>query len=274
MKKRALINVFYIVLTFVSVYLFSCSKRVGKEISDKDQKTSIINVVSETTEEISVSSENHELEILVEDTVPTNVFINNYFFIESNILKKYYGTEKNIIIPDGIEIIGDRSFLYNIIVESVYIPYGVITIGDGAFGGCVNLKNITIPDSVKTIKAGAFSQCKSLKKINLPSGLTDINAYVFSGSGLYEIIIPEGVERIMYLPFKDCVDLTTVIFPNTLTAIGDGAFWGCINLKNIIIPLNINDIGCGAFYEVDPNEIIFENELLKSDIIFESFDYR
>jgi PKD repeat protein len=42
-------------------------------------------------------------------------------------------------------------------------------------------------------------------------------------------------------------DITSILFPNTLTTIGYGAFTGCADLKNLVIPNSVISIGSYAF---------------------------
>jgi hypothetical protein len=39
-----------------------------------------------------------------------------------------------------------------------------------------------------------------------------------------------------------------VTIPDSVTSIGDGAFWGCDSLTNVTIPDSVTSIGGGAFY--------------------------
>ncbi len=47
--------------------------------------------------------------------------------------------------------------------------------------------------------------------------------------------------------FLGCENLTSVTIPNSVTNIGDYAFWGCDSLTSITIPNSIISIGANAF---------------------------
>ena len=75
----------------------------------------------------------------------------------------------------------------------------------------------------------------------------------FSGN----LVIPEFVEKdgktykvvtIANGAFKDCVGLSTVVIPNSVTAIGQNAFSGCSTLSFVTIPNSVTYIGGSAFY--------------------------
>ena len=63
-------------------------------------------------------------------------------------------------------------------------------------------------------------------------------------SGAYSV--KEGTRVICNCAFAGC-SLSNIAIPDSVTAIGDGAFWGCSSLPNIVIPNSVTDIGDGAF---------------------------
>ncbi len=78
------------------------------------------------------------------------------FFAINNILIKYNGTAKDIIIPDGIKAISGGLFVESELT-SVILPDSLEMIGDYAFSDN-KLTSVTIPNSVKEIWAEAFSK--------------------------------------------------------------------------------------------------------------------
>ncbi len=48
-----------------------------------------------------------------------------------------------------------------------------------------------------------------------------------------------------------CTNLTTVTIPDSVTTIGDDAFWGCASLTSVTIPDSVTAIGKGAFKYCD-----------------------
>lgn len=75
---------------------------------------------------------------------------------------------KNVIIPDGIEIINSWAFDRCKEIETVVIPDSVKVIGIYAFSDCENLTSLSIPKSVKTIGIRAFFNCNKLNSVKIP----------------------------------------------------------------------------------------------------------
>ena len=78
------------------------------------------------------------------------------------------------------------------------------------------------------------------------------------------LIINEGVSRIGRCSFFDCINLTSIYFPNTVTAIGNCSFAGCGGLISISIPNSVTSIesqaftGCGNLTSVSiPNSVTY-----------------
>lgn len=108
-----------------------------------------------------------QLKRLVRESVEDN----GDFEIENGVLVKYNGRGGNVVIPDGIEEIGETSFWCCEGLTSVSIPNSVWNIDDSAFWGCTGLKSVTIPDSVTRIGWDVFNGCTSLESVGLPPNL-------------------------------------------------------------------------------------------------------
>ena len=165
--------------------------------------------------------------------------------ISSGKLIKYNGGAKDIILPDGISVIGGDAFHGNEDITSVVIPEGVKTIESYAFNNCSNLENVTLPDSLREIGAGAFDST-ALTSIVIPEGVEAIGREAFSLTALTSVVIPEGVEMIGSRAFWMCKNLENVILPDSLREIGNEVFYST-PLTSIVIPDGCEEIGAECF---------------------------
>ena len=186
----------------------------------------------------------------------------------------------NYIIPNSVTSIGDGAFYNCKSLQSITIPNSVTKIGNRAFSGCGSLQSITIPNSVTKIGDEAFSWCESLQSVTIPSSVTKIGDGAFSGCNIcfficnstyfqnddvclfnkdktaivsrikdcINYIIPNSVTSIGDGAFYNCKSLQSITIPNSVTKIGNRAFSGCGSLQSITIPNSVTKIGDGAFY--------------------------
>ena len=61
--------------------------------------------------------------------------------------------------------------------------------------------------------------------------------------------IPDSVTSIGEMAFYNCTSLTSVDIPDSVTSIGDRAFYDCTSLTSITIPDSVTSIGGKAFWD-------------------------
>ena len=91
------------------------------------------------------------------------------------------------------------------------------------------------------IRQGTRIICKGALRSFPLDEYTDITAIV------EELIIPNSVTKIGDYAFYHCSSLQSIVIPDSVTQIGDAAFCFCESLKSIVIPNSVTQIGEFAF---------------------------
>lgn len=200
--------------------------------------------------------------------------VNNiyYYIIDDNSLEvsdngsnSYSG---NVTIPARITVDGKT--------------YQVTKIGTDAFYYCDNLVKVNMPNTIKSIDRHAFYNCSKLKSITIPESVTSIDdealAYMYlyldhiyfnaiscddfsnpGNTGVYletktEITFGDKVQRIpAWIPWAGKNSNLTI--PNSVTSIGDGAFYCWPNITELTIGSNVQLIGDSAFINASIQKI-------------------
>lgn len=115
------------------------------------------------------------------------------------------------------------------------ITLGEDRIPDDCFNGCTNLTSVTFTNDLVYIGTNAFKN----------TGLTNIE---FGGSVAY--FYPGA--------FSDCVNLKTVVLPNSSFTLGDEAFAGDTNLTTLVFGANTNILSVGLDVFKNTNLSSFE----------------
>ena len=48
----------------------------------------------------------------------------NDFIIENGVLKQYKGSDANVVVPDGVEVIGETAFFEHREIQTISLPAG------------------------------------------------------------------------------------------------------------------------------------------------------
>ena len=194
----------------------------------------------------------------------------------------------SITLPSSLRVIGNDSFMSCTGLTSIAIPDSVTHIGTYAFAFCTNLTStIVIPKRVINIGEGLFHYCTGLPGIIVDSenstydSRNHCNAIIETSSnkliaGCKNTIIPNTVKALGYGAFSGCTDLKNITIPGSVTFIGSYAFSLCEGLTGIAIPSSVTYIGGGAFYNccgladvysyiADPTAISMGNDVFYQD---------
>ena len=182
-----------------------------------------------------------------------------------------------------VSCIGSYAFKDCSGLTSITIPNSVTSIGTEAFSGCSGLTSITIPNSVTEIQHDVFNGCKSLKNVVFEDGTTDLGLgccdyydddfyALFYGCPLDKVYIGRNITSIYTLstggwapPFSG--PLSYVEIGNSVTGLRTDLFKDCYNLKSIVFGNSLTYIGNNAFlgtawYNNQPDGVVYAGKVL------------
>ena len=154
----------------------------------------------------------------------------------------------SVTIGNSVSTIGNYAFESCTSLTSVTIPNSVTSIGEKAFDGCTSLTSVTIGNSVTSIGNNAFKGCSGLTSVHISDLAAWCKIYFFVAENNPPESNPLKYAHHLYLNGTEITDLE---IPNSVTSIGQYAFYGCSGLTTIKIPTTValGDIGDGAFHE-------------------------
>ena len=195
-------------------------------------------------------------------------------------ITSYNGIDEQVVIPETLgdaPVAGIGSFAFEeASLKELVLPHSLRFLGDGAFFACASLEKVTFGEGLTHIGEAAFADCVSLGEILLPKSLATMGSEVFSGcNGLTSLAVEEGceafrsggnciletatgkllagcgasvipddgsVKSIAPYAFSCMQGLTSLEIPESVTAIGDGAFENT-GLTVLFIPASVVTVG-------------------------------
>ena len=183
---------------------------------------------------------------------------------------------KSVTISNSVTSIGEKAFFNSPALESITLGNGISVIEKSTFEGCLKLESIAIPDSVTTIKASAFYGCSALKSITLGSAISKVEFSVFDNTALYldnanwsdgqlyigSVLVKVKDDTSGILNVKDgttiiadhaanMTDITKIVLPSSVKAIGSSSFAACAKLSDITFNEGLETLGASAFASCD-----------------------
>ncbi len=197
---------------------------------------------------------------------------------------------KKLDVSKNVVEIGDGAFANTETLEEVTLPASLAKLGSAAFKDCTSLKNIALPAGLEKLESDTFANCASLEVVSL-GNIKTMGKYVFSGCyALRELTLPKTLEVIEPLSFLGCENLSVLnveegnakyktadgavieaneegewnkivlypqgkdgefVIPESITEIGDRAFYDCDGLTNVVFHGGFKTIGAESFFDCD-----------------------
>ena len=235
-----------------------------------------------------------------EYAIPNSVTsIGNYAFACSTNLT-------SVSIPNSVTSIGYDTFEDCTSLTSVTIPDSVTSIGWDTFENCTSLTSVTIPDSVTSIGRYTFENCTSLTSVTIPNSVTSIGEHAFYNTAYYndesnwdngvlyisdclidtnynfdsttDYIIKDGTRIIANSAFSKWDNLISVTIPNSVTSIGDSAFYNTAyyndesNWNNGVLYISDCLIDINDDFDSTTDYIIKDGTRIIADSVFSNCD--
>mgnify|MGYP004675622569 CR=1 FL=1 len=196
-----------------------------------------------------------------ESSVPTTLVECKKIFdcTELDNVVRIRGIKKDraeVIIPGLIHgkpvEVEQEAFRGNKKLEKVVFSEGVASIGGGAFSGCTQLREVVFSKTIREVGTGSFVKTPWM---TAHGDLFIFNDVLISYTGNEsKVVIPEGVTKIGDFAFSSInwdwaskQELKSVIMPDSVTYIGNSAFWDCHNLTDIRFPDHEIEFGRNPF---------------------------
>ncbi len=185
-----------------------------------------------------LGNENNHYLVFTKRGSSGNITIQNGCKIIAPYAANYYTYNYQLILPEGLEFIGNSAFADNKNMSySITFPSTLKYIDNNAFNNVPKLANISLANTqVEYIGNYAFWADASLNNhtvISLPNTLKHVGEYAFANSLITELIIPANVETISDRAFYNSKNLANLVIKSKGTKIGDWQFYNCSSLQNV-----------------------------------------
>ena len=207
--------------------------------------------------------------------VPEGLFYGNSNLVNSKIDGTTY--ENKIVIPEGIDTVGTSAFLSCASLMEIDLSNITKSIGENAFGGCTSLKTVKLPAAVNSGCEESYfgTRCfntTAIETITLPNNVTTISQGMFNRCGLLtDVVSTNSITKIGETAFYCDKDSTGAsnhtdgkyssfvgdsLDLSNVTEIGKSAFSTCTSLKSIIRLDSIQSLGERAFCDSSSVQVV------------------
>lgn len=184
-----------------------------------------------------------------------------------------------LVIPEGVEEIGESAFEYFVSIETVSLPSTLKKIGAGAFRVDTHIKNfrMTKASEAYCVKSGVLysADMKTLvqypwameyETYDMPDTVEEVmDLALYGNATLTEVTASKNLRKVGFRGMGAMFALTTMNLSNCtqLEELGDKAFSELTALTSITIPATVTKYGTGVFYgDSKLSKITFKNPKL------------
>ncbi len=133
-------------------------------------------------------------------------------------------------------------------LEKVVLPDSVESICDRAFMWCPKLKEVNIPSKLSEVGVNAFAGSPWLEELAKKEGLVIFGKELFYARYAEgDVVIPDTVTTIMDEAFWGNEAMTSLTIPGSVIRVGGYAVYGCKNLEKITVCNGVKGLGRECF---------------------------
>ena len=179
----------------------------------------------------------------------------NLYSYDGKRFIKYMGSSKNFTVPEGVETV--VSYCITKSMTTLNLPSTLKVIEGYALINMSGVNLLNIPASVTTMYTYSFSDDTKLRVAEGNATYKSIDDVLILNKAGTKVImasrnattynIPNTVTEIGQNAFYWCNKMTSITIPDSVTVIGAEAFYNCSSLKEITIPQSVTSIGADAF---------------------------
>ena len=183
-------------------------------------------------------------------------------------ITEYNGGGGDIVIPDGIDGIGETAFQFNDNVTAVTFPASCKKIETMAFSWTTGIESVTFEGDMEDVGFMAFLGCTALEKVTFMGDIAAADPEdVFGGLAAnafmgcpklktVEFAENSRIDVIKRAAFMDCASLTEVKLPREVGKICEYAFMNCPELTRLEIPsmTEFEAFAAGYMYDEETEE--------------------
>lgn len=169
-----------------------------------------------------------------------------------------------LTLGKNVKHIGEYSFRYCSSMTDADLGSSLEVIGRYAFYNSGKLANIKMPNTLQIIEEGIFDKTAlyndstkwsgkalyfnkylvAMKTKNYTDG-DGVNHTIIDASGKFTVA--DGTLVICEKAFRDGINITEMVIPDSVRSIGEGAFSGCTKLATVTMGKGVQRIGEGIF---------------------------
>lgn len=246
----------------ITVLFISCMLVLGSTLGFAFEYQGLnYSVLSASDKTVSVSKGSGELtgEVIIPEMVSDGGVDYTVVEIAANGFTSCQGITA-LTMPSTIIKIGMDAFLNCPAMESVVLSENLEVLDKYAFNSCVKLKSMSFPASLKSIGKQAFANCLALEYFEVDEAnsnytansgvlfskdMTTLVAYPNSRGSSYEV--PESVTEIGESAFFGCQDVTSIVLHDKVDSILEGAFYMCSSLEEMVLPAGLTTLADWTF---------------------------